>query len=372
MDSCELGPEYIPNDPHTMSENGKILSNIIKRHALVVANGAKDCVGLITRQRSTTNRTERSCIDLVIFSSDLMKHFKHLLVYESRKHVLTKITKSQKGVVKKESNHIVLLTEFTCKIDATETRNKVEVYNIKNTECQKKFREYTSNTNMLSSIFYCEYIINILAKRFIKKLDGCIKSNFKKIRISKTKKSREEDLFNKLRDLKEKEDDHSIKEKENIAKIAKRCPSKISLVVNWSSCFLLNYVTITTVPTVTITAVPNVTITTGTITTVINSTVTITTVPITTVTITIITITTVTFITVTITTVTITTVTITIVTITTVTNVTITTNTNNTVTITTITNITVTITTVNINTITITITITISQKKYFKIHFTKF
>ena len=230
--NTKLGPEYIPNDPHTMSGNGKILSNIIKRHALVVANGANDCVGLITRQRSTTNRTERSCIDLVIFSSDLMKHFKHLLVDESRKHVLTRITKSKKGVVKKESDHNVLLTEFTCKIDATENRNKVEVYNIKNTECQKKFREYTSNTNMLSSIFNSEDNINILAQRFIKKLDGCIKSNFKKIRISKTKNSREEDLFNKLRELKEKEDDHSINEKEKISeKIAKIGEDKYAKVI---------------------------------------------------------------------------------------------------------------------------------------------
>ena len=75
--NTKLGPEHIPNDQHRMSGNGIILSNIIERHALIVANGTKECKGLVTRQRSITNRTERSCIDLVLFSTDLGKHFKN-------------------------------------------------------------------------------------------------------------------------------------------------------------------------------------------------------------------------------------------------------------------------------------------------------
>ena len=36
--SSKLGDEYIPNDPHPISPNGKILSAIIERNALIVAN----------------------------------------------------------------------------------------------------------------------------------------------------------------------------------------------------------------------------------------------------------------------------------------------------------------------------------------------
>ena len=37
--NSKLGPKYIKNDPHNMSQNGVILSGIIERQGLVVANG---------------------------------------------------------------------------------------------------------------------------------------------------------------------------------------------------------------------------------------------------------------------------------------------------------------------------------------------
>ena len=43
---------------------------------------------------------------------------------------------------------------------------------MKNIECQEKFEEYTSNTNMLSAIFDSKEGIDILTNRFLKKLDG--------------------------------------------------------------------------------------------------------------------------------------------------------------------------------------------------------
>ena len=94
MDSnSKLGHEYIPNGPHPislMSLNGKILSAILERHALIVANGSEHCTGRITRQRTTKQRLEESCIDVVLLSSDMMNHFKSLMIDEQRKHVLTR------------------------------------------------------------------------------------------------------------------------------------------------------------------------------------------------------------------------------------------------------------------------------------------
>ena len=58
------------NDPHPMSENGKILSGILNRHALCVVNGLEDKTeGLITRERTTINGIEKSVIDFVITSA---------------------------------------------------------------------------------------------------------------------------------------------------------------------------------------------------------------------------------------------------------------------------------------------------------------
>ena len=142
MDSnSKLGSEYIPNDPHPISPNGKILAAIIERHAVVVANGTKQCTGLITRQRNTTRRVKQSCIDLVIFSSDLKMHFKSLVIDDHRKHVLTRITQTKNDPIIKECDHNVLLSELACKIMHSENINKVEVYNLKNQQCQKNLRK---------------------------------------------------------------------------------------------------------------------------------------------------------------------------------------------------------------------------------------
>ena len=71
--NSKLGTKYIRNDPHTISPNGIILSGIIDRHALIVANGlTHKSSGVITRKRSTVVRTEESVIDFVCIRSVLM------------------------------------------------------------------------------------------------------------------------------------------------------------------------------------------------------------------------------------------------------------------------------------------------------------
>ena len=52
--NSKLGTSYIKNDPKPMSANGIILSGILKRHALTVANGVEGKeTGVITRKRCT-------------------------------------------------------------------------------------------------------------------------------------------------------------------------------------------------------------------------------------------------------------------------------------------------------------------------------
>ena len=139
--NSKLGKQIIPKDPHEQSPNGKLLANIVERHALVVANSSARCTGAITRRRVTRNRIEESCIDVVIFSSDMNNNFVSLHIDEAKQHILTKITNSKKGTVTKESDHNVLITEFN-NIQALEKeKNKVELYNLKNLECQAKFKE---------------------------------------------------------------------------------------------------------------------------------------------------------------------------------------------------------------------------------------
>ena len=111
--NSKLGPTYIKDDPHTMSGNGIILSGIMERNELIVVNGLTEkCKGLITRERSTVNNIERSIIDFVIVSKDIVEDIVEMLIDDERKHVLTKLVKTKKGVVKKESDHNTIITKL--------------------------------------------------------------------------------------------------------------------------------------------------------------------------------------------------------------------------------------------------------------------
>ena len=207
--NSKLGPTYIPKDPNKMTPNGSLLAGIIDRHNLIVGNGSDKCKGTITRTRVAKERKEESVIDIVMFSDDLKKHFVKMHVDEERSHVLTRIRKTKNGIKTKESDHNVILTEFNCKI-STKVDERLEVYNLKNLECQSKFKDYTDNTNMLSSTIDESGDINTVMKRFLKKLNGCIAVNFKKRRVNnKAKPKATSNLYDKMRQLKTQDDQTS-------------------------------------------------------------------------------------------------------------------------------------------------------------------
>ena len=56
------------------------------------------------------------------------------------------------------------------------------MYNLKDEGCQKKFKAYTCTTNM-AHIFNSKKHIDVLTKKFLKRLDGAIKKCFNKIKI---------------------------------------------------------------------------------------------------------------------------------------------------------------------------------------------
>jgi hypothetical protein len=63
---------------------------------------------------------------------------------------------------------------------------------------------------MLSSFFESEDDINDLTKRFLKKVDGCISRNFNKTRITTKTDDKIQELYDKMRSLKEKNDNESV------------------------------------------------------------------------------------------------------------------------------------------------------------------
>ena len=217
--NSKLGSKYIPNDPHEQSPNGALLAAIIERQNLILGNGSPKCRGTITRLRTTTNRTEKSAIDMIMFSNDLTKHLVSVHIDEERKHVLSKIHKTKRGVKVKESDHNSIITEFDCQIIKDTDEKKLELYDLKDKDSQVKFKAYTTETNMLSSIFNKDSDdIDTLTCRLIKKINGSIAINFKKKRVSTNKECESDRLYNRMRYLKGKEDDQSKTELEAVTK----------------------------------------------------------------------------------------------------------------------------------------------------------
>ena len=180
--NSKLGQGYIPKDLHQMSKNGEVLCEIIEKNALIVANGlSKICRGTITRERTIDGgNKERSTIDFVLVSQDLEEYIDSVIVDEEGVNVLSKVNKSKHGVVTKSgADHNITDTDLNVKWNRSLPKDKVKIYNLKNKLCQEKFKDHTNKTEM-AKIFESSKDINILTKKFVKHLNGCIKECFTK------------------------------------------------------------------------------------------------------------------------------------------------------------------------------------------------
>ena len=209
----------IPGDLHNQTENGKILAGIILRHNLVIGNSLDQCKGLVTRKRVTKIGTEESTIDFVILSFDLKHAIESIEIDEEREHVLTKIVKTKKGVKKTESDHNTIFTRLRLAWNKKVKEERIELFNLKNKECQEKFKEATAevtNNKYLSSAFDENENLNDATKQFIKRLQKTINKCFRKIRVTERIDKEKEDLFQRWKALKKKSDDKSKIELEKV------------------------------------------------------------------------------------------------------------------------------------------------------------
>ena len=117
----------------------------------------------------------------------------------------------------------MIITEFNEKTKPN-VKEKLEVYNLKNKECQKKFKEFTTNTKMFSTVFETGGSeVDVLTKRLMKKIDGAIAKNFRKNRVNQKQDEEEMKLLDRRRDLKNKVDEESKNELKDInEKLANR------------------------------------------------------------------------------------------------------------------------------------------------------
>jgi hypothetical protein len=226
--NSKLGSEIIPGDPHSQSANGKVLSGILERHAMIVLNGVVEKrSGVITRERITETGVERSVIDIVAISEDMLNLFMHINIDEDKKHSLTKITKTKKGVLSAQSDHNTIITQFNVSWDKTLKNIKTNIFNLKNKEGQQMFNKMTTQSYKLENILHNNEDISIVMKQLIKYINSCIHQCFRKVRISNVKNKHILKLFNKRRLLRTKNDSKSISQLKSVEeKLADLCANE--------------------------------------------------------------------------------------------------------------------------------------------------
>lgn len=186
--NAKLGKEVIKGDPKEMSENGKLLWDIVQRRNLVVGNALDKCEGVITRKRETITGIEESVIDFVIVSANMSNYIDTMEIDENRLKVLTKFS-SRKGVKEVvKSDHNILTCNFTFSAPKRKQSRK-EVYTLRNENNLKLFKDNTDNAHDLIDLLKTENDVNIQGNEVLKFVKNNIHKSFKKVRVNKTKKS---------------------------------------------------------------------------------------------------------------------------------------------------------------------------------------
>ena len=190
--NAKLGKDMISQDPHEISENGRILKDLIERENMALLNASDLCQGAITRNRMAKEINEKSILDYIIVCENLSDYLEQMVIDEKRHFPLTKYatTKGVKRLVK--SDHNILYAQFSLTYRSINwKKSRKEVFNLKNPDCQAKFNEVTSNSQKLKDCLIKADNFEEESNKFFKTLDDILHQCFRKIRVGKKSNNHE-------------------------------------------------------------------------------------------------------------------------------------------------------------------------------------
>lgn len=133
-------------------------------------------------------------------------------VDEEKNYALTRFGIENGKSIIKESDHNPIIGKFRFNVKNVRKERK-EMFNLRNTECQKSFKLFTDNTKILSNSIKEDENIDISFERFLKNLNNVFHKTFKKIRISPNNRITEVNkLMDRRRIIRNKKDPKSVKE----------------------------------------------------------------------------------------------------------------------------------------------------------------
>ena len=158
------------------------------------------------------NGLEKSTIDFVIVSSELVDHIESIVIDEDKVNCLSSNVRTKKGVKVTKSDHNSIITNFKVMWEKGLKKHKKELFNLKDSEGQQKFKHLTSKEGMFTNIFNDKTKdIEGISKKFLKILEGSLHQCFSKIRVKEKGNKELDSLFNKRRLLRTKSDNNSKK-----------------------------------------------------------------------------------------------------------------------------------------------------------------
>ena len=181
--NAKLGSEIVKGDPHRMSNNGKLLFDLLERQDLVVVNALNKCKGIITRERTLENKSEKSVIDYIVISQGLQKFLIEMNIDEDKKYALARYVKNKKGTKVVNSDHNTLFCKFSVSFNKKPNIVRKEFFKFKCEEGRKKFLDATSSNNLFTSCFSNLKSFETCSNKFYRTLTRTFHKCFKKIRI---------------------------------------------------------------------------------------------------------------------------------------------------------------------------------------------
>ena len=214
--NAKLGQELIIGDPNKMSNNGRLLWEIMERRDCTVVNTTSMCHGVITRSRKKGKVREESVLDYVIVNAIMLPYVDTMEIDETK---ATSLTRYKKGKAI-PSDHNTLKCTFNIPVQK-KIPPRTEVYRLRNTEELRQFKDATTYTNRFTKCFSQGGDINQEGEMWMKTLQKSIHSCFKKIRIRNNNPKKDEmqkkmedrkDLIKKLSNVKSPAERHKLED----------------------------------------------------------------------------------------------------------------------------------------------------------------
>ena len=123
-------------------------------------------------------------------------------VDDERKLILTKHTKVRGQVKVIESDHNPIYLEVNIPWEVKVKKPRIEIFNLRNVECQTNYSQYTNNSDVLTQSLIGKDI-RVGGKLWLKNMEFIIHANFRKIRLNYKNQNdvKIQELFEKRNEL---------------------------------------------------------------------------------------------------------------------------------------------------------------------------